>query len=376
MTRGSNTRRITVARLPKFFFGSPFFPLASTNTDQRMYDKSSRPSCLMLCLMLTLNDDSFKDSGRGFGHSIHKLLCPLELETWQMKRHSGLSLLTQGKSSKPPRQRIAMDLSRQFNLTGVNLYNEGQGDEAFEMFHASLQIMLRTMGKTTADMGPELFRVLALQSSVQRALSLKHFSQGKQKSMLQEVTNKPEPKDYSSPKDEYTSCVAPETRQHFNRQRISEQDPCIFKESFALSGSYHYDYRQYVVAVAADLYNMALILQQGYVNNKLSNCYERALVLYSFSGELLWNNLGHDLLRTNLPGGALLARLYCAILNNAGYLLLRMGHFEWARLFSRRLYEFLELLEPAGNAEEQHDRNTFQLNAVLLHRPQSTAAAA
>ncbi|GAX26550.1 hypothetical protein FisN_21Lh016 [Fistulifera solaris] len=120
---------------------------------------------------------------------------------------------------------------------------------------------------------------------------------------------------------------------------------------------------------------MALILQQGFMNHKMNRCLERAMVLYNNAGELLWKNLGMALVRS-CPMGVSLSTLYCAVLNNTGYLMHQMGRFDYAEIFYYRLNGALEVLEPAESLEEQSDRDALQLNVIVRYGACTAAGSA
>jgi len=280
-----------------------------------------------------------------------------------------------------------MDIASRFNETGVKLFHKGQGDEAFEMFHASLQVMLRTTGKTTAQMDPAACQVLGLHDVVQRALSKDQLL--RDRCQLEESLRNQDVQHHNQGNSLGQHPVPPLTSMDVDCDGLSntslhqlrfanssEQDPCLYNRVFRHPSTYNHDFQQYVVAIATDLYNMGLVLQRGHVLSRMSNCMERAIVLYSFAGELLWNHLGYTMLITDREGGAGLSKLYCGILNNTGYLLHQIGQFDLSQVFFQRLYQFLELLGPARDNDEQQERDTFQLNVVVLYRTLTTAGAA
>lgn len=282
-----------------------------------------------------------------------------------------------------------MDIASRFNETGVKLFREGLADESFDMFYASLQVMLRTMGKTTDQIDPYACRLLGLHDAVQRALGkdqlfrerfqVEESLNSQDATMHDDTVNNGLGRHPIPPRSSLrVDCdgLSEASRHRVRVNNPSELDPCLYSQVFLHPGTYQHDVSQYIMSIATDLYNMAVILQQGHVMSRMSNCLERGLVLYSYAGELLWNNLGYTMLMTDRPGGAAVSKLYCAVLNNTGYLLHQMGQYSWSQLFFQRLYQFLELLGPAKDAEEQRERDTFQLNVVVLYCTLTTAAAA
>ena len=279
-----------------------------------------------------------------------------------------------------------MDIATRFNETGVKLFQSGRGNEAFDLFHASLQVLIRTEGRTSDQIDPQVYRLLGLHEAVQRALSKdKLFRERfnveeslREGNVVKHMNIRPDDHPLPPRSSMGVDCDALQTGMapRNNLRKSSEQDPCLYGQALLLPQHYQHGFSEYIVAIATDLYNMALTLQRGLVMSEMSNCMERALVLYSFAGDLLWNNLGYTMLMTDQTGDAAVAKLYCAVLNNTGYLLHQMGQFEWSQLFFQRLYQFLELLGPANTREEQRERDAFQLNVVVLYRTLTTAGAA
>ena len=274
------------------------------------------------------------------------------------------------------------------------------------MFHASLQVMLRSTGKTMANMDPVTCQMLSVQDAVHRALGKDqlfrqtHAMEQQQTPMNNNsrssnlnpssLSNNNNAECPSLSSSSSSGCRGSDTirrsgRLQRPRSRMDQDNPCLYSSVYYIPATYdEYDSHQYVVAVATDLYNLALILHRGQVMHRLSSCLERSLVLYSYAGELLWNHLGYNLLQKPKPqqhrngsnNNAPLSHLYCAILNNTGYLLHQMGHYDWSQLFFQRLYQFLELLGPASEDQERRERDAFQLNVVVLYRTLTGAAAA
>ena len=295
-----------------------------------------------------------------------------------------------------------MDLAIRFNETGVELYESGNAPEAFEMFHASLQVMLRSSGKTMADMDPLSCQLLAFQGAIQRALGKDelfrqcHVMEQAPMNISRNLSNSLSDADCGSVStgclDSDSSHRSGSERQQRLRSKMDQENPCLYTSAYYIPKNYvQYDSHQYIVAVATDLYNLALILHRGHVVDRLSGCLERSLILYTYAGELLWNHLGYNLLQKPKPpqqahdhnhhryhdaGDASLSHLYCAILNNTGYLLHQMGYYDWSQLFFERLYQFLELLGPASEEQERRERDDFQLNVVVLYKTLTAAAAA
>lgn len=273
-----------------------------------------------------------------------------------------------------------MDISCRFNEAGVKLYQQGRESEAFDLFHASLEVLMLTQGRTTAFLDSFQCQSLALHAAVAQALNMdlnneRNFP-AKDCEVLPFSTHTVDSLEVTG----HTMCTLTDHTLPRNTSpqvhRLSRtDDPCLFDKIFAWKAPACPVYEQYIVYIAMELYNIALILQKGQMNHRMSNCLERALMLYSIAGDLLWKNLGTALVRPN-NWGVPLSMLYCATLNNNGYLMHQMGRFDWAQLFFFRLNTALETIGPAESIAEQHDRDALQLNVIVLYGRSTTAASA
>jgi hypothetical protein len=277
-----------------------------------------------------------------------------------------------------------MNLAARFNDTGVRLYKVGRGDAAYEVFFASVEILLN--GMTVADM--LLLRAGSrFTSAFVVALGKDQEFQLSQQLQKRTETSATTPVASEAMLLSTNLLAALSLSPHsliddlrtdtYNDAITMEQCPYIYLSAFSVTGTAcHYPFHHVVIAVATDLYNMALVLHRGKVMDRSSLCFQRALVLYSSAGELLWYHLGHNGLLQQSAGVGSLAHLYCALLNNTGYLLHQIGDFGWAQLFFLRLSQFLDMLSPPCDNEEQNERDAFQLNVLVLHRPMTGAASA
>lgn len=270
-----------------------------------------------------------------------------------------------------------MDISSRFNETGVKLYQEGRGSEAFDLFHASIEVQLLTEGRTTASLDPLQCQSLAFFDAIAQALKKDFYERS---NSMQFFLNPPDftnDVNVVSPAHSNPTCTPMDTRHprpSLSKQSSNTEDPCLFDKVFEWTAPLCPNYDHYVVALAMDLYNMALILQKGMMNSKMIHCLERSLLLYSYAADLLWKNLG--LVRPFHCGTTPLSTVYCAILNNTGYVLHQMGRFDWSQLFFFRLNKVLEMLGPAESVSEQSDRDAFQLNVIALYGTWASAASA
>lgn len=270
-----------------------------------------------------------------------------------------------------------MDISCHFNETGVKLYQEGRGSEAFDLFHASIEVQLLAQGRMAASLNPVQCQSPEFLNTIAQAFKNDFYERPNPTQQFLSPTCLSHEVVSSAPVNQImylqdSSSPGPP----FNHRPSWIDDPYVFDKMFSWKAPVCPDQDQYVVSVAMDLYNMALILQKGLMNHKMKHCLERALLLYSYAGELLWKNLGMALMRPCRLGATPLSTVYCAVLNNTGYLLHQMGRFDWSQDFFFRLNKALEMSGPVESASEQKDRDNFQLNVIALYGTWAAAASA
>jgi hypothetical protein len=271
-----------------------------------------------------------------------------------------------------------MDIAHRFHETGVKLYQEGRGSEAFDLFYASIEVQLLSQGRTMMSLDLKQCRSLTFHDSIPQALKMDPCERNYPSVSLQtpdsfapDACSSDEVRQMCTMTDGSSRQRSPPNSHRFART----EDPYIFDKIFRWQAPECPSYDQFVVYLAIDFFNMALILQKGFMNHRMSRCLERAMVLYNYAGELLWRNLGMTLVRS-CPWGVSLSTLYCAVLNNTGYLMHQMGHFDWSELFYYRLHGVLEVLEPAESLEEQSDRDALQLNVLVRYGACTAAGSA
>jgi len=222
-----------------------------------------------------------------------------------------------------------------FNKQAVQFYETGQGERAFALFHESLQAMLKSgyVNGPPSSLG-------ALPTASDSLIA----------SMLQDDER------LSDTTDDEEACPEPRSpsRPCVSTTPSDPQHPCLFCQAFDHTGTHHP-----VVHMAADLYNMALVLQRGWVPRCLDQ-WKRCEILYRSAGELLWQMLGYRMLAC--PATSM---LYCAILNN-----LAVG----ARQEHATVY--LQTLEQYCAMARFPQRTTFELNVLVLRQPRTVAGAA
>jgi hypothetical protein len=271
-----------------------------------------------------------------------------------------------------------MDIAYQFHETGVKLYKEGRGSEAFDLFYASIEVQMLSLGRTMASLDLKQRQSHAFHESIAQALKMDLWERSCPSVSLK-----------ASDFFAHEACSFEQVRQMCTTTDLSSrqvsnpnphrfaktEDPYIFDKIFRWKAPECPHYEHCIVYLAMTFFNMALILQKGFMNHNMRSCLERAMVLYNYAGELLWRNLGMALIRS-CPWGVSLSTLYCAVLNNTGYLMHQMGRYDWSEIFYYRLNGALEVLEPAESLEEQSDRDTLQLNVIVRYGACTAAASA
>jgi hypothetical protein len=259
---------------------------------------------------------------------------------------------------------IIMDLATNLNHIGVGLYQSNHGGEAYEMFRGAVQAMLHSSGKNMIDMDPFSCHLLVQDESIQRA-----FGKDSPLASSFDCIHSLFPISIGGTVLYPSSSIFPP------RSKSTSPDtevPYIYPEVFSMEllNSHPY-FLQFDVATCIVLYNMAMVLQRGMVPSS-DKSLERALMLYSLAGRLLWEKIGSLRIRCDKQT----SQLYMAILNNTGYLLHELGLCDWSRLFFARLKEFLSSLTPSLTRDEQKERDEFHLNVILFHRDMTAASAA
>jgi hypothetical protein len=271
---------------------------------------------------------------------------------------------TEPRSSHNLSLSTTMDLATNLNHVGVGLYQNNCGGEAYEMFRGAVQAMLHSSGKNMIDMDPLSCHLLVQDESIQRAF-------GKDSPLALTVGGILS----LFPIPIGGTLLYPSSSVFPPRPKSTSPDtevPYIYSEVFSMELLNSHPFcLQFDVATCVVLYNMAMVLQRGMVPSSHKSL-ERALMLYSLAGRLLWEKIGSICIRCD----KMTSKLYMAILNNTGYLLHELGLFDWSRLFFVRLKEFLSSLAPSLTRDEQKERDEFHLNVILFYRNLTAASAA
>lgn len=232
------------------------------------------------------------------------------------------------------------------------------------MFRGAVQAMLHSSGKNMIDMDPLSCHLLVQDESIQRAF-------GKDSPLALTVGGILS----LFPIPIGGTLLYPSSSVFPPRPKSTSPDtevPYIYSEVFSMELLNSHPFcLQFDVATCVVLYNMAMVLQRGMVPSSHKSL-ERALMLYSLAGRLLWEKIGSICIRCD----KMTSKLYMAILNNTGYLLHELGLFDWSRLFFVRLKEFLSSLAPSLTRDEQKERDEFHLNVILFYRNLTAASAA
>lgn len=257
-----------------------------------------------------------------------------------------------------------------FNEAGCQLYQNGRGQEAYELFSGAIQALHYSCGAWQQEMDPLSSRLLFMDPSVQCALHRMNACGA------------------VVPTENWCSCDDPRGNASpiiFSRKVGAKEDnakqpspsldsPFLLNEVFSMEGLNEIpcgSLMHYAIAISIVLYNEALVLHRGEVTNSCRSL-ERALTLYGMAGRTLLENCVGGFIQRH----PLASMLCCGILNNMAFVLHQMGDFDASGQCFERLSEFLSTLPPSATVEEKHHREEFTLNFTLFYRSLPSAAAA